>query len=55
MKHIVMLEEGEYKEVVSALRRLRMAVNALSTSYLSGELDLYLERIEKVFFEEEQS
>ena len=49
MKRVVVIDEADYKEVVFALRRLRNAVNALDTSYMSGELDTHLERIEKVF------
>ena len=49
MKRVVIFDDDEYKEVVSALRRLRIAVDALEVSYLSGELDTQLERIEKVF------
>lgn len=49
MKHIVMMNEDDFKEVVSALRRLRYAVNSLEASYMAGELDVQLERIEKVF------
>ena len=54
MKHLVSIEEADYKEIVSALRRLRWAVNSLEVSYISGELDAQLERIEKVFGMEEQ-
>ena len=53
MKKVVMIDELDYKEVVSALRRLRYAVNSLEASYMSGELDVQLERIEKVFDMEE--
>lgn len=53
MKKVVMIDELDYKEVVSALRRLRRAVNSLKASYMSGELDTQLERIEKVFEMEE--
>ena len=55
MKHIVMISEDDFKEVVSALRRLRYVVNSLETSYIymAGELDVQLERIEKVFEMEE--
>ena len=49
MKRVVVIDESDYKEIVSALRRLRYAVNSLETSYMSGELDAQLERIEKVF------
>ncbi len=53
MKKVVMIDELDYKEVVSALCRLRRAVNSLETSYMFGELDVQLERIEKVFEMEE--
>jgi hypothetical protein len=53
MKKVVMIDELDYKEVVSALRRLRYAVDAIEASYMSGELDAQLERIEKVFEMEE--
>ena len=49
MKRVVVIGEDEYKEIVSALRRLRRAVNALEVSFLAGELDAQLERIENVF------
>ena len=49
MKKVVMIDELDYKEVISALRRLRYAVNSLEASYMAGELDVQLERIEKVF------
>lgn len=54
MKKVVIIDELDYKEVVSALRRLRHAVNSLETRYMSGELDSQLERIEKVFEVEER-
>lgn len=53
MKKVVVIDELDYKEVVSALRRLRCAVNSLEVSYTAGELDAQLERIEKVFGMEE--
>lgn len=53
MKKVVMIDELDFKEVVSALRRLRFAVNSIEASYMSGELDAQLERIEKVFEVEE--
>lgn len=49
MKKLVVMDESDYKEVISALRRLRYAVNAWGASYMTGELDVQLERIEKVF------
>lgn len=49
MKKVVIIDEFDYKEVISALRRLRYAVNSLEVSYMAGELDVQLERIEKVF------
>lgn len=52
MKHMVMIDESEYKEIVSALRRLRHAVNSLEYNYMVGELDIQLERIETIFKEE---
>lgn len=55
MKHIVMIDEDDYKEIVSALRRLRYAVNSLEVNYMAGELDAQLERVEKVFRMEEQT
>lgn len=54
MKHMVLMDEDDYKEVVSALRRARRAVDALEASYMSGEIDAQLERIEKVFGMEEE-
>lgn len=54
MKKVVMIDDLDYKEVVSALRRLRYAVNSLEVSYMAGELDAQLERIEKVFEMEER-
>lgn len=53
MKKVVMIDELDFKKVVSALRRLRRAVNSLETTYMAGELDAQLERIEKVFEMEE--
>ena len=53
VKKVVMIDELDYKEVISALRRLRYAVNSLEASYMAGELDIQLERIEKVFEVEE--
>lgn len=53
VKKVVMIDELDYKEVISALRRLRYAVNSLEASYMAGELDVQLERIEKVFEVEE--
>ena len=49
MKKVVIIDELDFKEVVSALRRLRYAVDSLEASYMSGEIDVQLERIEKVF------
>lgn len=49
MKKVVMIDEPDYKEVISALRLLKDAVNSLEASYFSGEIDRQLERIEKVF------
>jgi hypothetical protein len=53
MEKVVMISELDYKEVVSALRRLRYAVDSLEASYMAGEIDVQLERIEKVFEMEE--
>ena len=53
MKKVVMIDELDYKEVVSALRRLRYTVDSLGAGYMAGELDAQLERIEKVFDVEE--
>lgn len=53
MKHVIMMNDDDYKEVVSALRHLRHTVNSLESSYLVGELDAQLERLEKVFEMEE--
>jgi len=55
MKRMIMLDEDSYKEIVSALRRLRMAVDALPPSFMSGELDIQVERIEKALCEEENN
>ena len=52
MKHIVIIDESDYKEIVSALRRLRRAVNSLASNYMAGELDIQLERIETIFKKE---
>ena len=49
MKKVVIIDELDFKEVVSALRHLRCVVNSLEASYMAGELDTQLERIEKVF------
>lgn len=49
MKHIVMIDELDYKEVVSALRRLRMDVDSLPPCFVAGDIDVQVERIEKVF------
>lgn len=53
MKKVVVIDELDYKEVICALRRLRYAVDSLAASYMAGELDAQLERIEKVFEVEE--
>ena len=53
MKKVVIIDELDYKEVIAALYRLRYAINSLETSYMAGELDVQLERIEKVFEIEE--
>ena len=53
MKKVVMIDELDYKEVISALRHLRHAVNSLEASHMAGEIDRQLERIEKVFEMEE--
>ncbi len=53
MKKVVIIDELDYKEVVAALCRLRYAVNSLGASYMAGELDVQLERIEKIFEMEE--
>ena len=53
MKHIVMMSEDDYKEIVRAMNRLRIAVNSLEASYMAGELDAQLERIENVISKEE--
>lgn len=53
MKHIVMMSEDDYKEIVRAMIRLRKAVNSLGASYMAGELDTQLERIENVISKEE--
>ena len=53
MKHIFMMSEDDYKEVVCALRRLRYVVDSLAAGYMAGELDAQLERIEKVISKEE--
>lgn len=55
MKHIVVMDELDYKEVISALRRARNAADALEVSFLTGELYAQIERIEKVFGVEEQT
>ena len=56
MKHVVVMDESDYKEVVSALRILRYAVNSLEATNMSGELlDRNLERVEQVFNMEEQT
>ena len=52
MKHMVMMSEDDYKEIVCAMNRLRIAVNSLEASYTAGELDAQLERIENVIFNE---
>lgn len=49
MKHIVMIDELDYKEVVSALRRLRMDADSLPPCFVAGDIDVQVERIEKVF------
>ena len=49
MKKVIMIEEIDYKEVISALCNLKDAVKLLEVSYLSGEIGRQLERIEKVF------
>lgn len=38
MKKVVMIDELDFKEVVSALRRLRYAVNSFKASYMDGGL-----------------
>ena len=53
MKHIVMMSEDDYKEIVCATNRLRTAVNSLETRYMAGELDAQLKRIENVISKEE--
>ena len=54
MKHMVMMSEDDFKEIVCAMNRLRTAVNSLEASYMAGELDAQLERIEKVVSKEER-
>lgn len=53
MKHMVMMSEDDFKEIVRAMNRLRTAVNSLEVSFMAGELDAQLERIEKVVSKEE--
>ena len=55
MKHIVVMSEDDFKEIVRAMNRLRIAVNSLEASYMAGELDAQLERIEKVVSKEERA
>lgn len=55
MKKIVIIDELDYKEVIAALYRLRYAINSLETSYMTGELDVQLKRIEEVFEMEENT
>lgn len=53
MKKVVMMSEDDYKEVISAVRRLRMAADSLTPCFVAGEIDVQVERIEKVFEMEE--
>ena len=53
MKHMVMMSEDDFKEIVRAMNRLRTAVNSLEVSFIAGELDAQLERIENVISKEE--
>lgn len=53
VKHMVIMSEDDYKEIVRAMNRLRTAVDSLEASYMAGELDAQLERIESVINKEE--
>ena len=52
MKYMVVMSEDDYKEIISAVRRLRTAVDALPPCFVSGEVDIQVERIEKVLCKE---
>ena len=49
MKHIVMIDELDYKEVVYALLKLRMDADSLPVCVVAADIDFQVKRIEKVF------
>ena len=53
MKHVVMMSEDDFKEIVRSMNLLRTVVNSLEGSYMADELDAQLERVEKVISKEE--